>query len=170
MHPLVFNHNSGGTTNNYNNNYGGTSNYYSNDGTNSYTYTYDSQNSELTSAEQVLINGFIAFLVILFGFIIVASIMGVDPMELILLICGAVGITGFFIASLPSLILIGLFLKYYVLYAMVGFFYVGWWEHILPVRNELADDFIRGVTYPVHVAYMNVQNLYANSFHILDTD
>ena len=98
----------------------------------------------------------ILFLMVFFVIFAVASSALGGPILTFGIMIFAIMASFVFIVSLPSLIVIGLFLKYYVLYAMVGFFYVGWWEHILPLQPELGEDFIRGVTYPLHVAYMNV--------------
>lgn len=60
-------------------------------------------------------------------------------------------------------------IKYYGLYAIAGMFMVNWWDHINPLQFDLlAEDFVRGVSFPLHMAYMNVQNIYGNDFHILD--
>ena len=72
------------------------------------------------------------------------------------------------ILSIPIIVGVALHLKYYVLYGLMGFFMVGWFDDVFGGRNGLWDDYIRGVSYPIHVAYHNVKNIYADDFHILD--
>ena len=63
-------------------------------------------------------------------------------------------------------------LKYYIVFGFAGFaLFTDWYTDF--INNDLAklaDDLIRGVSYPVHMAYFNVQMIYKGKFHLLDID
>jgi hypothetical protein len=44
------------------------------------------------------------------------------------------------------------------------------WADLFTDLDKLTEDYLRGVKYPVHLAYNDVQSLYKDSFHILDPD
>jgi hypothetical protein len=60
---------------------------------------------------------------------------------------------------------IALILKNNFYYGLVGFEMVGLeWDD----QDKLMADYTRGVAYPVHVAYHNVQNIFTENLHLLD--
>jgi hypothetical protein len=60
---------------------------------------------------------------------------------------------------------IALILKNNFYYGLVGFGMVGLeWDD----QDKLMADYTRGVAYPVHVAYHNVQNIFTENLHLLD--
>ena len=82
--------------------------------------------------------------------------------------------TGFFWVSpgfyiLFNFVVILALIKYYIVYGMFGFLtFNEWKDHLLTLDVKLADDFIRGVSFPVHMAYFNVQSIFGAKFHLID--
>ena len=163
-HILVGDHENNGGSNTFEIDCVDNCNYDNNEG-----YNYEiSAETENWLLDVALILLAIAAVIGIATFLVVSQLFG-GPFVLLGISIAIMLGTGVFMISWPSFLVIALHIKYYVLYSLVGFFYVGWWEHLIPLSEELADDYIRGVTYPLHVAYMNVQNLYPETFHILDT-